>query len=72
MEQYKNYHVYTRAISSDGAWRVKAVVLNAGAKVTRQLKHFDTVRRWTSKHEAEQFAVKLCKFWIDIETREHH
>ena len=72
MQHYKNYHLYTRAICSNGAWRVKAVVLNTGAKVARQLMHFDTVPGWASKHEAEQFAVKLCKLWIDAETRGRH
>ena len=72
MQHYKNYHVYTRAISSNGAWRAHGVVLNAQAKVTRQLKHFNTVGGWVSRHEAEQFAFKLCKLWIDTETQGHH
>ena len=71
MQHYKNYHVYTKAICSNGGWRANAVVLNAGAKVMRQLKHFNTVRGWVSKYEAEQFAFKLCKLWIDTETQKH-
>jgi hypothetical protein len=71
MQHYKHYQVYTRAICSNGGWHAKAVVLSPGIKVTRQIKHFDTVRS-VSKHEAEKFAFELCKLWIDTQMRTHH
>ena len=71
MQHYKAYQVYTRAICSNGAWHAKGVVLSPGVKVTRQIKHFDTVRS-VNKDRVEKFAFELCKLWIDAETRGHH
>ena len=70
MQHYKNYHVYTGAVCTNGAWRGKTIVLNASAKVTRQLKRIETVPDFLflSKQEAEEFAFRLSKHWID--TRE--
>ncbi len=72
MQRYKNYHLYTRAMRSNGTWRVKGVILNPGIKVMRQVMHFDTVHGWVSRGEAEQFVLKLCKLWIDVDKRGCH
>ena len=74
MQHYKTYHVYTRAVCKKGAWRGKGIVLDAGAKVNRQLMRIETVPDllFLSKQEAEEFAFNYCKHWIDTEKNRNH
>lgn len=67
MQYYKNYRVYTTAVSANGVWRGRGVVLDLHAKVTRALQRIETVSDllFLTKEEAEDFALKLCKSWID-------
>lgn len=67
MQHYKNYPVYTTAVSTNGVWRGKGIVLDPQAKVTREIQRIETVSDllFLTKEEAEDFAFKLCKAWID-------
>jgi hypothetical protein len=67
MQHYKNYPVYTTAVSTNGVWRGKGIVLDPQAKATRELQRIETVSDllFLTKEEAEDFAFKLCKAWID-------
>lgn len=67
MQQYKNYPVYTTAVSTNGVWHGRGVVLDPQAKATRELQRVETVSDllFLTKEEAEDFAFKLCKAWID-------
>jgi hypothetical protein len=67
MQYYKNYRVYTTAVSANGVWHGRGVVLDPEAKVTRELQRIETVSDllFLTKQEAENFAFKLCKAWID-------
>jgi hypothetical protein len=67
MQHYKNYSVYTTAVSANGVWHGTAVVLDPRDKVAREIKRIETAPDFLflSKDEAEEFVFKLCKGWID-------
>ncbi len=70
MQDYKSYHVYTKAVCTNGSWRGKAVVIKSSANLNRQLKRIETVPDFLflTKQDAEAFAFKLSKHWIDAVT----
>ena len=67
MQHYKSYPVYTTAFCFNGIWRGRGIVLDPQAKVTREIQRIETVSDllFLTKEEAEDFAFKLCKAWID-------
>jgi hypothetical protein len=67
MQHYKNYRVYTTAVSTNGVWRGRGVVLDPQTKARKELQRVETVSDllFLTKEEAEDFAFKLCKAWID-------
>ena len=67
MQHYKNYRIYTTAVSNKGVWRGRGVILDPEANVTREIQRIETVSDllFLTKEEAEDFAFKLCKAWID-------
>lgn len=67
MQQYKSYRIYTRAVSRKGVWHGRAVILDPEATIAREIQRIETVSDllFLSKEEAEDFAFKLCKAWID-------
>jgi hypothetical protein len=67
MQHYKNYPIYTSAVSTKGVWHGRGIVLDPQAKARKELQHIETVSDllFLTKEEAEDFALKLCKAWID-------
>jgi hypothetical protein len=67
LERYKNFSIRTSAFSGGGVWHGRGIVLDCQTKVTEQLHSVQTVEDFLflSKQEAEAFALKLCKAWID-------
>jgi spore coat polysaccharide biosynthesis predicted glycosyltransferase SpsG len=68
MQHYKNYSIFTTAVSADGGvWHGRGVVLNAEAKLAREIHRTETAEDlvFLTKQDAEDFALKLCRAWID-------
>jgi hypothetical protein len=67
MERYKNFSIRTSAFSTGGVWHGRGIVLDPQTNLTTQLHRVETVGDllFLSKEEAEAFALKLCKAWID-------
>ena len=71
MVRYKNFSIRTSAVSAGGVWHARGVVLDPQTKLTKQLYSVETVGDFTflSKQEADAFALKLCKAWINRAAR---
>jgi hypothetical protein len=68
MDHYKNFPIRTTAISTEGGlWHARGVVLDPREKLLREIHRIDTAKDlvFLSKQQAEEFALKLCKAWID-------
>ena len=68
MQRYKDFPIRISAISTQQrTWLGRAVVLDPQSTVYRQIHRVETDKDFVflTKEEAEQFALKLCKAWID-------
>lgn len=67
MQHYKNYRIYTTAVSANGVWQGRGIVLDSQANARKELQRIETVSDllFLTKEEAKDFASKLCKAWID-------
>jgi hypothetical protein len=69
MQLYRSYHIYTTAVRANGAWHGRAIILNAEANVSRQLKRLETLPKllFITRGEAEAFTLRLCKDWVNAQ-----
>jgi hypothetical protein len=68
MQHYRNYLIHTSAIhTAMGMWCGIGRVLDAQPKVIREIRRVETATDlpFLTAHEAEEFALKLCRAWID-------
>ena len=68
MQHYKNFSISSTAIHmQDGTWMGKGVVLEPQAKLFTEIYRIETANDFIflTKEEAEDFAVKLCKAWVE-------
>jgi hypothetical protein len=70
MQHYKNYLIHTSAIhTATGTWCGIGIgrVLDPQAKLVREIRRVETAKDlvFLTNQEAEEFALKLCKAWID-------
>ncbi|MGE5305547.1 MAG: hypothetical protein ACM3TN_19730 [Alphaproteobacteria bacterium] len=67
MQHYKNYPIQTSAVSTRGVWQGRGIVLDPQANARKELQRIETVSDllFLTKEEAEDFAFRLCKAWID-------
>ena len=70
MERYKNFSIRTSAVFAGGVWHGRGIVLDLQTDLIKRLHSVETVEDFVflSKQEAEAFALKLCKSWIDRAT----
>jgi hypothetical protein len=66
MNQYKNHPVYLIASSSlQNEWSCKGLIFEPEHKVT-ELKRLESAElTFSTKKEAEEHALQLCRTWID-------
>ena len=71
MQPYKQHPIYGMAVSEPGKrWRPKGLVFAPDLNCTLEVKRLepsDVI--FTTKKEAEEQALKLCKAWIDEKSR---
>ena len=68
MQHYKNYLIHTSAIhTATGTWCGIGRVLDPQAKLVREIRRVETAKDlvFLTNQEAEEFALKPCKAWID-------
>jgi hypothetical protein len=67
MQPYKQHPIYGMAVSEPGKrWRPKGLVFAPDLNNTLELKRLEPSDLiFTTKKEAEEQALKLCKAWID-------
>jgi len=67
MQPYKQHPIYGMAVSEPGnRWRPKGLVFAPDLNCTLELKRLEPSDLiFTTKKEAEEQALKLCKAWID-------
>jgi hypothetical protein len=66
MLQYKQHPIYAVAIpAAGGGWHCRGLVFEAEQKVTeiQRLECTDII--FHTKKQAEEYALKLCRSWID-------
>ena len=72
MRPYKQHPIYGMAVSQPGRrWRPKGLVFAPDLSCTLEVKRLepsDVI--YTTKKEAEEQALKLCKAWIDAKESE--
>ena len=72
MQPYKQHPIYGMAVSEPGKrWRPKGLVFAPDLSCTLEVKRLepsDVI--YTTKKEAEEQALKLCKAWIDAKESE--
>ena len=72
MQPYKKHPIYGMAVSQPGRrWRPKGLVFAPDLSCTLEVKRLepsDVI--YTTKKEAEEQALKLCKAWIDANESE--
>ena len=72
MQPYKQHPIYGMAVSESGKrWRPKGLVFAPDLNCTLELKRLEPSDLiFTTKKEAEEQALKLCKAWIDAKESE--
>ena len=72
MQPYKKHPIYGMAVSQPGRrWRPKGLVFAPDLNCTLEVKRLEPSEvNFTSKKEAEEQALKLCKAWIDANESE--
>ena len=72
MQPYKQHPIYGMAVSEPGKrWRPKGLVFAPDLNCTLEVKRLEPSDvNFTTKKEAEEQALKLCKAWIDAEESE--
>ena len=67
MRPYKQHPIYGMAVSQPGRrWRPKGLVFAPDLSSTLEVKRLEPSDvNFTTKKEAEEQALKLCKAWID-------
>jgi hypothetical protein len=71
MHQYKNYPVYGIAVPGPGKeWYCKGLIFEPEDKVTEIKRLESAPLSFTSKKKAEEYALQLCRTWIDEQTAE--
>jgi hypothetical protein len=72
MQPYKQHPIYGIAVSEPGKlWRPKGLVFAPDLNCTVAIKRLEPAGlTFTSKKEAEEQALKLCKAWIDAKESE--
>ena len=72
MQPYKQHPIYGMAVSEPGKrWRPKGLVFASDLNCTVEIKRLEPSDLiFTTKKEAEEQALKLCKAWIDAEESE--
>ena len=72
MQPYKQHPIYGMAVSEPGnRWRPKGLVFAPDLNCTLELKRLEPSDLiFTTKKEAEEQALKLCKAWIDAKESE--
>ena len=72
MQPYKQHPIYGMAVSEPGKmWRPKGLVFSPDLNCTLEIKRLEPSDLiFTSKKEAEDQALKLCKAWIDAKESE--
>ena len=67
MQHYKNYPIQATAFSTKGVWHGRGIVLDPQARARKELQRIETVSDllFLTREEAQDFAFKLCKAWID-------
>jgi hypothetical protein len=66
MHHYKNHPIYCFAVSERGMlWHSRGVIFDP-QRSTREIKRLEcTDIICTSREEAEEYALTLCRAWID-------
>jgi hypothetical protein len=74
MQPYKQHPIYGMAVSQPGKrWRPKGLVFAPDLNCTLEVKRLEPSDLiFTTKKEAEEQALKLCKAWIDAKDSESH
>jgi hypothetical protein len=74
MRPYKQHPIYGMAVSQPGRrWRPKGLVFAPDLNCTLEVKRLEPSDvNFTTKKEAEEQALKLCKAWIDAKESESH
>ena len=72
MRPYKEHPIYGMAVSQPGRrWRPKGLVLAPDLNCSLEVKRLEPSDvNFTTKKEAEEQALKLCKAWIDAKESE--
>jgi hypothetical protein len=67
MPPYKNHPIYGIAVSEPGKlWRPKGLIFATDLNSTLEIKRLEPCDlTFTTKKEAEEYALKLCRAWID-------
>ena len=67
MRAYKNHPIYGIAVSEPGKlWRPKGLVFSTDLNSTLEIKRLEPADlTFTTKKEAEEHALDLCRAWID-------
>ncbi len=69
MESYKQHPIYGIAVSETGKfWRPKGLVFGTDLNCTLEVRRLEpSDLTFTSKKEAEEHALDLCKAWVDAQ-----
>ncbi len=72
MKSYKQHPIYGIAVSEPGKlWRPKGLVFATDLNSTLEIKRLEPANlTFTTKKEAEERALQLCKAWIDAQQSE--
>lgn len=72
MKPYKQHPIYGIAVSQPGRlWRPKGLVFATDLNWTLEIKSLEPANlTFTTKKQAEEHALKLCKAWIDAQESE--
>jgi hypothetical protein len=67
MTRYKDYPIYGVAVrASDNRWCSRGFVFDRDLNQTIAIKRIDSAcRMFNTKKQAEEYALELCKDWID-------
>jgi hypothetical protein len=67
MKQYKGHPVYGVAVPAEHCWNARGLIFDRDLTQTIEIKRIECATDLTfkDKREAEEFALKLCREWID-------
>jgi len=67
MNRYKDHPIYGVAVrASDNRWCSRGLVFDCDLNQTIAIKRIDCRRRvFKTKKQAEEYALELCRDWID-------